>query len=197
MVASGRRHSGPMTSALGGPELGRAGGGRSSGRRLDRGAPTRGHRVGRSIWLPGSSGGLRSDGVQECFVGHEKRHTNVHGGQGSGLSSKACERLLPCGRCGCFRWFPNDNAERTATDWRRERCEHWHEWPGRKRTWSWTWKRVAPSRFPTRIASQIRGDVNRSCEGRTGTWNSNSTRSVFTLSPNGTSGPELSKSQDT
>ena len=86
----------------GGPELGRAGGGRSSGRRLDRGGSTRGPRVGRSIWLPGSSGGLRSDGVQERFVGHEKRHRNVYGGQRSGLSGKACERLLPCGRCGCF-----------------------------------------------------------------------------------------------
>ena len=40
-----------------------------------------------------------------------KRQTNVHGGQGSGLSGKACKRLLPCGRCGCFRWFSNDNRE--------------------------------------------------------------------------------------
>ena len=110
-----------LRRALGGPELGRAGGSRSSGRRLDRGAPTRGHGVGRSIWLPGSSGGLRSDGVQECFVGHEKRHTNVHGGQGSSLSGKACERLLPCGRCGCFRWFSNDDAKRIATDRRQEK----------------------------------------------------------------------------
>ena len=46
-----------------------------------------------------------SDRIQECFVGHEKRHTNIHGGQGSGLSSKTCKRLFPCGRCGCFRWF--------------------------------------------------------------------------------------------
>ena len=36
-----------------------------------------------------------------------------------------------------------------------------------------------PSRFSTSIASQIQSDINRSCEGRTGTWKSNSTRSVF------------------
>ena len=83
------------------------------------------------IWLPGSSGGLCSDGVPECFVGHEKRHTNILGGQGSGFSSKARKRLLPCGRCRCFRWFSDDNAERITTDWRWERCEHWHEQPGR------------------------------------------------------------------
>ena len=58
-----------------------------------------------------------------------KRHTNIHGGQGSGFSSKARKKLLPCGRCGCFR--SNDNAERITTDWRWERCEHWHEQPGR------------------------------------------------------------------
>ena len=69
--------------------------------------PTRRPRIGRSIWLPGSSGGPYSDGVQECFVGHEKRHTNIHGGQGFGFSSKPRKRLLPCGRCGCFRWFSN------------------------------------------------------------------------------------------
>ena len=55
-------------------------------------------RIGRSMWLPGSSGGLCSDGVQECFVGHQKRHANIHGGQGSFFSSKARKRLLPCGR---------------------------------------------------------------------------------------------------
>ena len=71
-----------------------------------------------------------------------------------------------------------------------------NEQPDRKRTWSWTRKREAPSRFSTPIASQIQSDINRSCEGRTGTWNSNSTRSVFTLSPNATSGPGLSKSWD-
>ena len=165
----------------------------------NRGASTRGHGVGRSIWLPGSSGSLRSDGVQDCFVGHEKRHTNIHGGQGSGLSGKACERLLPCGRCGCFRWFSNDNAERIATDWRRERYGHWREQPGRKRTWSWTRKREAPSRFPTPIASRIQSDINRSCERRTGARNSSAlaTRSALALSPNGTSGPGLSKSWDT
>ena len=43
----------------------------------------------------------------------KKRQSNVHGGQGSGLSGKASKRLLPCGRCGCFRWFSNDNAEGT------------------------------------------------------------------------------------
>ena len=31
---------------------------------------------------------------------------------------------LPCGWCGGFRWFSNYNAERIATDWRRER--QWH-----------------------------------------------------------------------
>ena len=153
-------------------------------------------RAGRSMWLPGSSGGLCSDGVQECFVGHEKRHTNIHGGQRSGLSSKTCKRLFPCGRCGCFRWFSTDNAERITTDWRWERYEHWHEQPGRKRTWSWTRKGEAPSRFSTPITSQIQSDINRNCEGRTGTWNSNSTRSVFTLSSNGTSGQGLSESWD-
>ena len=53
-----------------------------------------------------------------------------------------------------------------------------------------------PSRFPTSIASQIKSDINRNCEGRTSTWNSNSTRSVFALSLNGTSCPGLSKSWD-
>ena len=43
-----------------------------------------------------------------------------------------------------------------------------------------------PSRFSTSFASQIQSDIDRSCEGRTSTRNSNSTRSVFTLSPNGT-----------
>ena len=80
---------------------------------------------------PRSSGGLCSDGVQECFVGHEKRHTNIHGGQGSVFSSKARKRSLSCGRCGCFRWFSNDNVESITTDWRWERCEHWHEQPGK------------------------------------------------------------------
>ena len=49
---------------------------------------------------------------------------------------------------------------------------------------------------PTPIASQIQSDINRTCEGRTGTWNSHSTRSVFALSPNGTFGPGLCKSRD-
>ena len=106
------------------------------------------------------------------------------------LSSKVCKRLLSCGRCGCFRWFSNDNAERIMTDWRCERYEHWHEQPGRKRTWSWTRRRLTPSRFPTPIASQIQSDINRSCEGRTGAWNSHPTRSVLALSPNGRSGPD-------
>ena len=34
--------------------------------------PTRRPRAGRSIWLSGSSRGLCRDGVQECFVRHEK-----------------------------------------------------------------------------------------------------------------------------
>ena len=57
-------------------------------------------------------------------------------------------------------------------------------------------KKEHPSRFSTSIASQIQSDINRNCEGRTGTWNSNSTRSVFTLSTNGTSGSGLSESWD-
>ena len=36
-------------------------------------------------------------------------------------------------------------------------------------------KKETSSRFPTSIASQIQSDIDRSCEGRTGTWNSNST----------------------
>ena len=32
----------------------------------------------------------------------------------------------------------------TPTDWRRERYGHWHEHPGRKRTWSWIRKREVP-----------------------------------------------------
>ena len=114
-------------------------------------------RVGRLIWLPGSSGELCSDGVQECFDRHEKRHTNIHGGQGSGLSSKSCKRLLPCGRCGFFRWFSNDNAERITTDWRWERYEHWHEQPDRERTWSWTRKRKPrrDSRRPSPAKSRV------------------------------------------
>ena len=69
----------------------------------------------------------------------------------------ACKRLLPCGRCGCFRWFSNDNAERITTDWRWERYEHWHEQPGRKRTWSWTRKRETPrdSRRPSPAKSRV------------------------------------------
>ena len=74
----------------------------------------------------------------------KNRHTNVHGGQGSGLSGKASERLLPCGWCGCFRWLTNYNTERITTDWRRERYGHWHEQPGRKRTWSWIRKGEDP-----------------------------------------------------
>ena len=42
------------------------------------------------------------------------------------------------------------------------------------------------SRRPSPAKSRVTFD--RSCEGRTDTWNSNSTRSVFTLSSNGTSG---------
>ena len=63
------------------------------------------------------------------IVRHEKLNTNIYEGQGSGFSSKARKRLLQCGRCGCFRWFLNDNAERITTDWRWERCEHWYEQP--------------------------------------------------------------------
>ena len=85
--------------------------------------------LGRSIWLSGSSRGLCRDGVQECFVRHEKRNKNIYGGQGSGFSSKTRKRLLPCGRSGCFRWFSNNNAERITTDWLWERCEHWNEQP--------------------------------------------------------------------
>ena len=44
---------------------------------------------------------------------------------------KDARGYFPCGRCGCFRWFPNDNAEGITTDWRWERCEHWHEQPDR------------------------------------------------------------------
>ena len=44
---------------------------------------------------------------------------------------KHARGYFPCGRCGCFRWFSNDNAERITTDWRWERCEHWHEQPGK------------------------------------------------------------------
>ena len=46
----------------------------------------------------------------------KKRNTNIYGGQGSGFSSKARKRLLPCGRSGCFGWFSNDNAWRTCTE---------------------------------------------------------------------------------
>ena len=136
LLEEGTVDGGEWKTALGANKLGRDRGGRSFRRRLDRGAPTGGHIVGRSIWLTGSSGGLCCNRVQECFVGHEERHTNVHAGQGSGLSGKASERLLPCGWCGGFRWFSNYNAERIATDWCWERYGHWHDHPSRKRTWS-------------------------------------------------------------
>ena len=62
--------------------------------------------------------------------------------------------------------FQNDNAERITTDWRWERYEHWHEQPGRKRTWTWTRKRETPRDSRRPFASQIQSDINRSCEGR-------------------------------
>ena len=55
-------------------------------------------------------------------------------------------------------------------------------------------KHPRDSRRPS--PAKFQSDINRSCEGRTGTWNSHSTRSVFTLSPHGTSGPGLSRSRD-
>ena len=69
--------------------------------------------------------------------------------------SKARERLLPCGRCGCFRWFSNYNAERIATDWRRQRYGHWHEQPGRKRTSRIQGKHPRDSRLPTPAKSRL------------------------------------------
>ena len=73
------------------------------------------------------------------------------------LSGKAGKSLLPCGRCGCFRWCSSDNAKRITTDWRWERHRHWHEQPGRKRTWSWIRKGKAPrdSRRPSPAKSRV------------------------------------------
>ena len=83
--------------------------------------------AGRSIWLSGSSRGLCCDGVQECFIRHEKCNENIYGGQGSGFSSKTRKRLLLCGWSGRFRWFSNNDTERITSDWFWERCEHWNE----------------------------------------------------------------------
>ena len=60
-----------------------------------------------------------------------KRNTNSYVGKGSGFSSKARKRLLPVVGVGAFDGFSNDNAERIKTDWRWDRCEHWHEQPGK------------------------------------------------------------------
>ena len=109
------------------PKLGRDRGGRNFRRRLDRGAPTGGHRAGRSIWLTGSSGGLCYNRVQECLVGHEERHTNVHAGQESVSRTKQTRSYFPVVGVGSFRWFSNYNAEKIATDWCSERYGHWHE----------------------------------------------------------------------
>ena len=120
MVVSGKRYSAPTMS------LGRTRAGKSLKRPKfwTTTGPMSFHQKTQNWKInltPRSSGGPCSDGTQECFVGHEKRHTNMHGGQGSGFSSKTRKRSLPSGRCGCFRWFSNDNAERITTDWRWER----------------------------------------------------------------------------
>ena len=101
---------------------------------------------------------------------------NIYGGQASGFSSKSIARgYFPVVGVGAFDGFQTITPRGITTARLWERCEHWKEQPDRERTWSWTRKRESPSRFPTPIASQIQSDINRSCEGRIDTWNSNST----------------------
>ena len=106
------------------------------------------------------------------------------------FSNKTRKKVTPqWSVCVCFRWLSNVNTERITTHWRWEKCEYWHEPPNKKETWSWTRKKENTSRFSTSFANQIQSDIDKSCEGKTNTRNSNSTKSVLTLSPKGTSGP--------
>ena len=82
--------------------------------------------------------------------------------------------------------FPGTvDAERITTSWIWERCEHWNEQPGQvKGRGRGLGKREAPLEIlgrpsPAKIQS---GTLTGAAKGRTDTWNSNSTRSVFTLS---------------